>query len=161
MATLTLVVPKEFPATGPLRIVVSVPGFLLHHFDPELTETVEKHHLERLHNHPVTSRIAQLAANTCGRSDPIVEFRQAFMGHVSSEIWHLIVPLECSVPSTERDPPLVYLQANNDLDEDGNVELIPVVPRTAKARAKHHIFFVEHELVTDLETDRGQIPRQI
>lgn len=111
--------------------------------------------MNRMHNHPVASRIAQLAANTCGRSDPIVEFPQVVMSHVSSEIWHLIVPLECSIPSTEQDPPVVYLEGKDDLGEDGNVEFIPLVPQTAKARTKYHIFFVRHELETDLEKDQG------
>ena len=38
------------------------------------------------------------------------------------------------IPSGEKNPPVVIFDANRDLDEDGNVEFNPILPRTEKAR---------------------------
>lgn len=154
MSTLTLVVPKVFPASGPLRIIVSVPGPLLHHFDSDLTENVERKDLMRLGGHPVSHRIAQMAANTCQRSDFLLrEVVESFMEHSANDSWDLVVKVDCSVPSTESDPFIAYFQANKELDDEGQVEFIPIVPRTARARAKYQVFHDPGDLGEDMDAE--------
>jgi hypothetical protein len=140
MATLTLVVPKEIPASGPLRIIVSVQGNLLHHFDPDLLETLTLEDFRDRDDRLVSRQLARLSLNTCSRADvplPDVNIKEAFMGHDTSDSWSFIVKVDCSVSSLDSDHGVVYLQSKKELDDEGNVEFVPVVPRTAKAKAKY------------------------
>lgn len=141
MTTLTLVVPKEFPTSGPLRIIMCVEGYLLHYFDPDLDENLTRDDFQDRPDRPVTRRLARMALNTCSRSQvPLsdVNIREAFMGHAANDTWGLIVKVDCAISSRDNDDNcVVYLEAKKDLNDEGNVEFIPVVPQTAKAKAKY------------------------
>ena len=140
MATLALVVPKEFPASGPLRIIVCIQGSLLHYFDPELPETLTLEDFRGRGNHPVSRQLARLALGTCSRSEvpsSDVNIKEAIMGHPSSDSWSLLVSVDCSISSTEDEHCVIYFQANKELDDEGNVAFVPVVPRTAQAKKKY------------------------
>lgn len=142
MEVLTLVVPKTFPTSGPIRIQVSVDGSLLQYFDDSLPSTLtERDFMGRL-RHSISRQIARLAINTClGTDVEVPKIQEGFVSHPASENWHYLIQVDCSVPPDEKDPQVIYFHSNTELDDDGNVEFIPIVPRTANARRKYHRMF--------------------
>ena len=62
--SLTLIVPKVFPLSGPLRIMVDVPHNLLHHFDSSLETDLKMESFMRGLHHPVSVELAQRAMST-------------------------------------------------------------------------------------------------
>ena len=87
--------------------------------------------------HPVSRELVRRAINTCLGPDVITpEIREAYMTNHRNDSWSLLIQADCSVPKDERDPHIVSFQVNEELDDDGNVEFIPLAPRSAKARAK-------------------------
>ena len=90
---------------------------------------------------PVSCELVQRAITTCSRPDIIApEIREIYMASSRNDSWSLWIQADCSIPKDEEDPPVVAFHANVELDDDGNVESIPIVPRNAKARAKYNIF---------------------
>ena len=141
MTTLTLAVAREFPASGPLRIIVCVEGYLLHHFDSDLDENLTKDDFQSRPDFPVSRQLARMALDTCSRSHvPLtdVNIKEAFMGHYASDEWALIVKVDCSISSIDNDDNhVVYLQAKKELNDEGNVEFVAVVPEMAEAKAQY------------------------
>ena len=106
-------------------------------------------------DHPVSRELARRAISTCLGPDTNVatpKIQEAYMSSSRNDSWSLIIQADCAVPSDEKDPQLVCLQAKGELDEDGNVEFIPLVPHTTKARAKYDIIFDQEDSVTDPES---------
>jgi hypothetical protein len=55
----------------------------------------------------------------------------------------LLVKVNCSISSTDNDDTcVVYLQAKKELNDEGNVEFVAVVPETAEAKAKYGYYVV-------------------
>lgn len=78
--SLTLVVPKVFPSSGPLRVMVDVPHTLLHHFDPSLETDLELESFMRELQHPVSLELAQRAMTTCfGPDNTIPKIHESFV----------------------------------------------------------------------------------
>lgn len=152
METFTLEVAKTFPTSGPIRIIVCVNGPLLHHFDKSLPVDLAKDYFMTWPERPVSRRLARMAVNTClGPDVEVPKIREAYMGGLKNDGWALMIRVDLSVPPGEDDPQVVYLQSKAELDDDGNVVFIPVVPRTAKARAKYHEIWTLHEEDLDQE----------
>lgn len=82
-----------------------------------------------------------MALDTCLRSQvPLsdVNIKEAFMGHETRDEWGLLVKVDCSFSSTDNGGNcVVYLEAKKELNDEGNVEFVAVVPETAKAKAKY------------------------
>lgn len=145
MATLNLVVSKEFPSSGPLRIIACIEGNLLHHFDPDLPVTLTSEDFTGRGNHPVSRQLARLALNTCSQPEvprPDVNIKEAVMRHPASDSWSLLVSVDCLISSTDNEPSVVYFEANNELDDEGKVTFVPVVPRTTQAKRKYGYYEV-------------------
>lgn len=101
---------------------------------------------------PASRELVRMAIITCSRPDIITpEIREAYMTSSRNDSWSLWIQADCSIPKDEKDPPVVAFQANVELDDDGNVEFIPIVPRTAKARAKYNIIVDLQDAATDSE----------
>ena len=136
---LTLVVPKVLPEPGPLRVMVDVPHTLLHHFDPSLEADPDLKSFMKKGHHSVSLELARLAMATClGPDKTLPEIHEAYMSSERNDKWALRVYFDYLIPAGNKNPPVVSFQANEDLDEDGNVEFIPFVPRTEKAREKYN-----------------------
>ena len=136
---LTLVVPKVFPRSGPLRVMVDVPHTLLCHFDPSLEADLELELFMRELQHPVSLELARRAMTTCfGPDNTIPKIHESFISSERNNRWTLRIHFDYLIPAGEKNPPVVSFQANEDLDEDGNVEFIPILPRTEKARGKYN-----------------------
>jgi len=137
--SLTLVVPKVFLSSGPLRVIVDVPHTLLHHFDPSLETDLEVESFMRELQHPVSLKLAQRAMTAClGPDNTIPKDPRILMSSKRNNRWTLRIHFDYWIPAGEKNPPVVSFQANEDLDEDGNVEFLPILPRTEKARGKYN-----------------------
>ena len=137
--SLTLVVPKVFPSSGPLRVMVDVPHTLLHHFDPSLEIDLELESFMRELQHPVSLELARRAMTTCfGPDNTIPKIHESFISSKRNNRWTFRIHFDYLIPAGEKNPPVVSFQANEDLDEDGNVEFLPILPRTEKAREKYN-----------------------
>jgi hypothetical protein len=137
--SLTLIVPKVFPSSGPLRVMVDVPHTLLHHFDPSLESGLELESFMRELQHPVSLELAQRAMTTCFGPDNIIpKIHESFISSKRNNRWTLRIHFDYLIPAGEKNPPVISFQANEDLDEDGNVEFLPILLRTEKAREKYN-----------------------
>lgn len=142
METLTFVGASDFPPSVPLRIIIDVESTLLHHFDESLAVNLDRNKFRLRDKGPLTHNLARMAINTClGPDVDVPETKEAYMGHVASDEWQLVLQVDCSVPSDEDDPPVVYFESKQKVNDDGNVEFISVIPRTAAARVKYHDIF--------------------
>jgi hypothetical protein len=123
----------------------------LHHFDSNLPENVEAVDLKLHRGHPVSRQIAEMAANTCQRSDALLsKVHEAYSGNTKNNSWALLVKVDCSVPSTDDDPAVAYFHANKELNEEGKVEFIPIVPRTTRARARYQSIYQSGDAGIDM-----------
>ena len=137
--SLTLVVPKVFPSSGPLLAMVDVPHTLLHHFDPSPETELELESFVRELQHPVSLELAQRPTATCFSPDnTIPKIHESFISSKRNNTWTLRIHFDYLIPAAEKNPPVVSFQANEDLDEDSNVEFLPILPRTEKAREKYN-----------------------
>jgi hypothetical protein len=89
--------------------------------------------------HPVSLELAQRATTTCfGPDNTIPKIHESFISSKRNNRWTLRIHFDYLIPAGEKNPPVVSFQANADLDEDGNVEFLPILPRTEKAREKYN-----------------------
>lgn len=128
---------------------------LLHHFDKSLTADLRMSDFIARPERPISRQLVRMALNTCFDSDVgTPEIREGYMSRHNNDSWSFLVQADCSVPPDEDDPQVVYFQSKQELDDDGNVEFVPVVPRTAKARRRYHAFLNwKDEEGTDPEPD--------
>lgn len=118
-----------------------VPSTLLHYFDPSLDKDPSMTKLLAGRVHPVSRELAQRAMHTClGPVGITPKLRQAGWTDRDKSLWMLALHIDCLVSGDEEDPPVVYFQAKEDLDEDGNVRFIALVPQTAERRARYNVF---------------------
>lgn len=80
---------------------------------------------------------------TClGLDIPVPKIHEDYLSNPRNSTWSLRIYFPTIwVPSDEKNPAVVSFDANRDLDEDGNVEFIPILPRTEKAKAKYNDAF--------------------
>ena len=141
---LQLVVPKTFPSTGPLRIIVQVPSFLLQQFSACVDSTVEAlgphEFLKEESSDCVTDELARRAITTCFGSDAKLpaQIIKAYVGRINSDEWSFKIHFDCDIPIEQTNPPVAAFYCQNELDEDGNAEFIALVPKTEKAKWKHN-----------------------
>jgi hypothetical protein len=147
MEGLVLVAPRELPNSTPLRITIRLRSSLLHHFDPSIEKTPWMATFLQDKSHAVSSELARRALYTCfGQIDTIPPLKEGGACRVKGPYdrntyeWDLLLQFDCSVPSDQKDPPLVHFQAKADLDNDNNVKFIALVPQNAKARERFTLF---------------------
>ena len=76
---------------------------------------------------------------TCfGPDIKIPKIHESFISSERNNKWTLRIHFDNLIPAGEKNPPIVSFQANQDLDDDGNVEFVPILPRTEKAREKYN-----------------------
>src|SRR6266487_4652787 len=97
--SLTLVVPKSFPSSGPLRVMVTVPSTLLHHFDPSLESNLNMEQFMRKVNHPVSLELTRRAMTTClGPNIPVPKIHEGYMSNPRNGTWGLRVHFDYLIP---------------------------------------------------------------
>ena len=142
MEKLTFVGGSNFPSSVPLRIIMDVESTLLHHFDESLAVNLDLKKFKLRKRGPLTYNLARMAINTClGPDVEVPETKEAYMGHIAHDEWQLLLQVDCSVPSDEDDPPVVYFESKREVNAEGKVEFMSVIPRTAAARVKYHDIF--------------------
>jgi len=145
MSALILVAPKTLPSSTPLRISMMVPNILLHYFDPSLDKNPSMADVVKQRVNIVSRELAQKAIYTClgpvaitPRIREAYHFKRPFES--GNDPWSLWIQIDCSVSGDEEDLPMVYFQAEKELDEDGNVRFVAVVPQTAKAKERYKMY---------------------
>ena len=144
--SLKLVVPKTFPAAGPLRIIVDVPKSLLHYFDPAVeTDCGPDAFLEEPSNR-VKDELARRAIKTCFGADAELphQIYKTYMGRVNSDEWFFKIWFDCDVPAGEENPPVAAFYCERDPDEDGDPVFIPLLPKSRKGRWKQNNAVLEN-----------------
>ena len=113
-----------------------MPHTLLYHFDPSLEADLELESFMRELQRPVSLELAQRAMTTCfGPVSTIPKIHESFISSKRNNRWALRIHL---IPAGEKNTPVVSFQADEDLDEDGNVEFLPILSRTENAREKYN-----------------------
>jgi hypothetical protein len=141
MSALILTAPITFPSSTPLIITVMVPHILLHYFDASLDKNPSMTKWMTEKDHLVSRELVQRAIYTClGPVTITPRLREGCSGEPGSDLWSLVVQIECSVSGDEEDLSVVYFEAKQELNEDGNVQFTALVPQTTKAKARYNVF---------------------
>lgn len=88
----------------------------------------------------VRDELARQAITTCFGSDAKLpaQINKAYVARINNDEWSFKIYFDCDVPIEQINPPVAAFYCQTELDEDGNAEFIPLVPKTEKAKWKHN-----------------------